>query len=266
MSRFQQCIVSFGPGFATGTVLALTLVLASGCALFRGPEPEPYFATVAVVARGQSDVDLEADSTMKSALVGGGGGAVGGGLIGAGAGAVVGAAGGGPLAPAGAVIGAGVFGGIGAAAGATAGVVIGGLQGLPSEKAEQVTQVLAGLAQTRDFQEELRSAVEAALPEDRRATLDQADARAALQLTELELEQHMRDAISVRIRAKMDLEWGPNIEEPNTRSFEYEHETPERHVDDWLVENGAAFVAGFDESINTIAGQMSRDILHPAPQ
>jgi hypothetical protein len=159
-----------------------------------------------------------------------------------------------------------MFGGIGAAAGATAGVVIGGLQGLPSEKAEQVTRVLADLAQTRDFQEELRSAVETALPENRRATLDQADARAALQLTELELEQHMSDAISIRIRAKMDLEWGANVDEPNTRSFEYEHETAERHVDDWLVENGAAFAAGFDESISTIAGQMSRDILHPAQQ
>ena len=96
-----------------------------------------------------------------------------------------------------------------AARGATAGVIIGGLQGLPSEKAEQVTRILAGLPQTRDFQEELRSAVEATVPENRRATPDRAEATTILQLTELELEQHLSDEISLRLRAKMTLRVGP---------------------------------------------------------
>jgi len=263
--RSTRSFVSGKHGFAAGSFLALTLVLTSGCAMFGGPDPEPRFATLAVVTRGQSDVDLEADSTTKSALVGGGAGVVSGAVVGAGAGAAAGI-GGGPLAPLTMIIGAGVGGAAGAAVGATAGVLIGGLQGLPSEKAEQVTRILAGLPQTRNFQEELRSAVEAAVPEDRRATSDQAEATAILQLTELELEQHLSDEISLRLRAKMTLEWGPKREDRDSRSYDYEYETPDRHVDDWLSEDGAAFGTSFTEGIDAIAGQMSRDLLSPAPQ
>jgi hypothetical protein len=76
MRRIARSFVSGGRSFATGSFLALTLVLASGCAMFGGPDPEPRFATLAVVTEGQSDVDLEADSTTKSTLVGGGASAV----------------------------------------------------------------------------------------------------------------------------------------------------------------------------------------------
>jgi len=245
MKRAQRSLVLVRRGCATGSSLALTLVLASGCAMFGGSDPVPPFATVAVVARGQSEMDLEADDTTKSALVGGGAGAVSGAVIG---GAALGTA----------AVGSGPF--------ALIAVVIGGLQGLPAEKAEEVTRVLAGLAQTRDFPEELRSAVEAAVPAGRRATLDQAEARAILQFTELGLEQHLSDAVSIRTRAKMNLEWGPSLEDPDSRSYDYEYQTPERHVDEWLAENGAAFAAAFTETIDAIAGQMSRDILSPAPQ
>ena len=87
-----------------------------------------------------------------------------------------------------------------------------------------------------------------------------------LQLTELELEQHMKDEISLRLRAKMTLEWGPNREDPDSLNTDYEYETPDRHVDDWLLEDGAAFGAGFTEGIDAIAGQMSRDIFSPEPR
>ena len=265
MRQTARSFVSGRRSFATGSFLALTLVLASGCAMFGGADPEPRFATLAVVTQGQSDVDLEADSTTKSAMVGGGAGVVSGAVVGAGAGAATGI-GGGPLAPLTMILGAGVGGALGAATGATAGVIIGGLQGLPSEKAEQVTRALAGLPQSRDFQEELRSAVEAAVPEGRRATSDRAEATAILQLTELELEQHLSDEISLRLRAKMTLEWGPNREDRNSRSYDYEYETPDRHVDDWLAEDGAAFGTSFTEGIDTIASQMSTDLLSPGPQ
>ena len=213
----QNCTIlscRVGRSFATGSFLALTLVLASGCAMFGGADPEPRFATLAVVTQGQSDVDLEADSTTKSAMVGGGAGVVSGAVVGAGAGAATGI-GGGPLAPLTMILGAGVGGALGAATGATAGVIIGGLQGLPSEKAEQVTRILAGLPQTRDFQEELRSAVEATrCRRAAEAASDRADATAILQLTQLELEQHLSDEISLRLRAKMTLEWGPEPRGP----------------------------------------------------
>jgi hypothetical protein len=258
--------VAGGRGLPNGSFLALVLVLASGCALFGGADPEPEFTTVTIMARGESDVDLEADSTMKSALIGGGAGGASGAVVGAGVGAGVGAAGGGPFAPVAAVIGAGVFGGIGLVGGATTGVVIGGFQGLPEEKAEEVTRILADLAQTRDFAEELRLAVEATIPADRRAAANQADAAAILELTELELEQHLSDEISLRVRAKMILEWGPNLEDRDSLSTDYEYETPDRHVDDWLLDDGAAFDAGFTEGIDAIAGQMSRDIFSPEPR
>jgi hypothetical protein len=164
------------------------------------------------------------------------------------------------------ILGAGVGGALGAATGATAGVIIGGLQGLPSEKAERVTRILAGLPQTRDFQEELRSTVEATVPEGRRATPDRAEAMAILHLTELELEQHLSDEISMRLRAKMTLEWGPKPEDRDSRNYDYEYETPDRHVDYWLSEAGAAFGTSFTEGIDAIAAQMSRDLLSPAPQ
>jgi hypothetical protein len=266
MRRIEPSFVAGGRGFANGAFLALVLVLTSGCALFGGADPGPQFTTVTIMTRGQSDMDLEADSTLKSALIGGGAGGASGAVIGAGVGAGIGAAGGGPFAPVAAVIGAGVFGGIGLVGGATTGVVIGGFQGLPGEKAEQVTQVLSDLAQIRDFQEELRSAVEATVPADRRAAANQADATAILELTQLELEQHLSDEISLRIRAKMTLEWGPNIEDRDSLSTDYEYETPDRHVDDWLLDDGAAFGAGFTEGMDAIADQMSRDIFFPEPQ
>jgi len=76
---------------------------------------------------------------------------------------------------------------------------VGSLQGLPWEKAEAVTRILAELAASRDFEGELRLAVERAVPEDRRATSDQADATAVLELTEVELEQHMSDGVFVHM-------------------------------------------------------------------
>ena len=104
------------------------------------------------------------------------------------------------------------------------------------------------------------------MPEGRRATSDRADATAILQLTQLELEQHLSDEISLRLRAKMTLEWGPNREDRDSRSYDYEYETPDRHVDDWLLNDGSAFGASFTEGIDTIAGQMSRDIFSPEPR
>ena len=59
MRRLERSFVSGRRGFATGSILALTLLLASGCAMFGGPDPEPRFVTVAVMSRGQSDVDLD---------------------------------------------------------------------------------------------------------------------------------------------------------------------------------------------------------------
>jgi hypothetical protein len=248
--------------FASASILLVSLLVAPGCAMFGSSKPEPGYVTVAVVTRGQSDVDLEADSTGKSALVGGGAGAVSAGLVGAGAGAALGMATG-VFAPAAVPLFAAVFGAGGAAAGATTGVIVGGLQGLPSEKAEEVTRILAGLTESRDFQGELRLAVDSSLPEGRRGTSDRADATAILQLTEVELEQHLSDGVSVHMEATLSLEWGPDREAPLSKSWDYLYDTPERHVDEWLLEDGQAFGTAMTEGIETLAGQMSSDITSP---
>lgn len=258
--------LSFAPlrrAFALAPILGLGLVITPGCAMLKGPAPEPEFVTVAIVTRGQSDIDLEADSTTDSALVGGGAGAVGAGLVGAGTGAAVGAATG-PFAPAAIPIGAAVFGAFAAAAGATTGLVVGALQGLPEEKAEQVTQILVVLAEGRDFQGELRSSVESSVPEGRRATSGRADATAVLQLSEIELEQHMSDVISLHMEAAMTLEWRPEGQALRSKSYDYVYDTPERHVDQWLLDDGKAFDVAFTGGIDDIARRMLRDIKSPA--
>jgi len=251
-----------GRGFASASILGLSLVTTAGCAMLGGSEPQPTFETMAVVTRGQSDVDLEADSTGKSALVGGGAGALSAGAVGAGTGAALGL-GMGPLAPAAVPVFAGIFGAGGALAGGATGVVVGGLQGLPSEKAEEVTRILAELATGRDFQGELRHEVESSLPESRQATSDRADATAIVELTEVELEQHLSDGVSVHMEAKLTLEWGPDRGAPHSKDWSYEDDTPERHVDEWLQEDGRAFGVALSEGIDTLASQMSRDLASP---
>jgi len=252
-----------GRGFASATILGLSLVAAPGCAMFRGAAPEPEFVTVAVVARGQSDMDLGADSTGKSALVGGGSGAASAAAVGAGTGAALGVTMG-PFAPAAVPLFAAIFAAGGAVAGATTGLVLGSLQGLPGEKAEQLTAILATLAESRDFQGELRSSVENTVPSGRRATSSRADASAILELTEIELEQHMGDGVSVHMKAAMILEWGPGPETRHSKNWDYEYDSPERHVDEWLAEDGHDVGAFFTGGIDTIAGEMSRDLLAPA--
>ena len=265
MTRSNLWCVRVRRGFALAPIVGFSLVIASGCAMLEGPGPEPDFVTVAIVTQGQSDVDLEADSTTEAALVGGGAGAVSAGAVGAGTGAAVGAATG-PFAVAAIPIGAAVFGAVAAAAGATTGAVVGGLQGLPSEKAEQVTQILVVLAESRDFQGELRSVLENSVPEGRRATSDRADATATLQLSEIELEQHMSDGVSVHMEATMTLTWGPQGQAPHSRSYDYEYDTPERHVDEWLLDDGRAFDVAFTEAIDNLAGRMLRDLTSPGPR
>jgi len=248
--------------FAGTTILGLSLLLVPGCAMFSGSEPAPFVGPLAVVTRGQSDMDLDADTTGKSALVGGGAGAASAGAAGAGAGAALGLTMG-PFAPAAVPLFAAIFGAGGAIAGATVGVVAGSLQGLPAEKAERVSLALAGLAETREFQGELRLAVENALPESRRATSDRAAATAILELSEVELEQHMGDGLSIHMEAKLTLEWGPDPESPHSKSWDYDHDSAEQHVDEWLVENGRPFDSALSSSIQEIAQQMSLDLAAP---
>ena len=240
--------------------LILVLVTASACSTLPTASPDPVFKTVAVVTRGESAVDLEAASTMDNAVKGGAVGAVSAGAIGTGAGAAAGV-GGGPLA----VITMPAFAAFGAAAGilggGTVGAIVGGLQGLPAETAERVTHTLLEIRGDRDYQAELRVHVEALLPEERLGTTDRSDALAYLEVTELELEQHLSDHLSIRVRAAMTLEWGPDPYDRDSKKYKYEFQTPERHVEEWLADEGALFRAAFDDAVETLTRDMSTDLL-----
>jgi hypothetical protein len=256
--RVQDWLLWARRGFANGLVLALTLVFTSGCALF-GRNPDLPFKTVAIVGQGESDTDLEADTYLKAGVTGMTAGAVGGAGTGAGLGALFGLCCG-PFAPACVPSFAATGATGGAIAGGTLGILIGGLQGLPSEKAEQVTEILVGLAKRRNLREELRSAVQRKVPPGRRASLQRADAVATVRLTDLDLEQHLSEKISIRMEAKMEVECGPKCEKDKSQSYDYKYETPERHVDEWLANKGVDFGASFTEGIRLMASQMSRDL------
>jgi hypothetical protein len=244
---------------AKACVLAFTIVFSSGCSLIQGFRAEPGFGTVAIATEGELETDLEARTTTGAVLSGGGAGAIGGAVAGATAGGAA-AVGTGPLAfifvPAGIMVG----GAMGLVAGGTVGAVAGGLQGLPAEKAEEVTQILVRIAESRDFQEEFVSAVKVALPEDRQAPADSADATAVLKLTQFDLDQHMSDEISVLIEATMTFTWGPS-DDRSSRGYDYEYEAPGLHVDEWLQDDGAAFSAAITEGLNTIASEAAGQLV-----
>lgn len=246
-------------GLAVITIAAAGSALLSGCSLFRPVEPENGFATYAIMTEGEVKADLEARTTTRALLTGGGVGAAGGAVAGATAGGAA-AVGTGPFAlifvPAGALVG----GAIGLVAGGTVGAVAGGLQGLPAQKAERVTEILTGIAGSRDFQKELVEAVTRAVPSQRRAEPERAEAIVIVRLTRLELDQSMSDEIALQLNAKLTLTWGPP-EKPLSREYDYDYETPDRHVDEWLADDGAPFSVAITESIDAIAGDISEKLL-----
>ena len=170
---------------ATGRGLALLLVAtllvsgSSGCALFR--TPVPGFETVAIKAKVERDKkqhlegDLEAYTTLKGTLVGIATGVPTFAITGGGGGFAVGA-----LACAPSLIlypfcvliatGLGFIGG--AVFGLFGGGILGGIGGLPSETAEQITLVLSQMEEKGRFEDALSAAMRDAIPEQNRPKSD----------------------------------------------------------------------------------------------
>lgn len=240
----------------------LALEIGTGCALFRKEEPvPPPFRRIAL--RTQVEVnddgyvagDLHGDTTVKRMAIGGGQG-----------GLVVGAYG--------FWVGTGVCTSIffvyplclaaftiaGAVVGGAVGVVAGGPTGLPWNAAKEVNETLADFQHKRNFTKEFRAEVKAAMPAEKQVNEHRAQAIVTARLEEVDLRQHLRQRMSLRIRASMTQEWERGSEDPPTRTCEYVYTSPIYDVEDWLLWDGKAFHDHFSEGIRVIARWMARDL------
>jgi len=230
------------------TCLLLTLF---GCASERPAPQLPAFERIALLSVGGSRADLHADSTAAKATVGATGGAAGG----AGTGALIGLACG-PLAlfcvPVGMVVGG--------VTGAAAGGITQGGKGLSGENSRRVNELLQQQQPSLDIHEQLYEAVRLALPADRLADEQSADAIATLRVTLIELRQHSNQRVSFTINAEMYTEWDQRSKKPARQTNRYEYETAREAVEDWLADDGAGFRRGIATCIERVAGWMARDL------
>ncbi len=251
MRRTQSLVFGYLP------ISLLAPVLVSGCALFKDPVP-PRFDAIHIRGEVRTDRggelkgDTHADTTIKGALIGAGGGAV----TGATAGGAIGLTCG-PIAvvvcvPAGMVLGG--------AGGGMVGMVAGGIGGLPWRTAGEVNERLAHLQRTREFPEEVRSAVATAVPDEIQAPVEEADAIVTARLDKVDLRQHWSERLSFRMWASMTQEWDRDSAEPKTNTCKYVYTTPKADVEDWLLDGGFAFGEAFTGSIDTFARWMARDL------
>jgi len=260
---------SWGQALRLVLVLYLILVTAPGCAFWAKPDP-PRFERMAVRGEAERDDDgalegdLHADTTVKGALIGGGSGAVS--LAGAGVGAsfLICA----PSAlfyPVCVALGIAVLGGGGLVIGFIGGSIIGGIGGLPVTTAAEVNQVLERLQEARNFPEEMKVAMSEAVPRDQQVETDVAnapppDAIVVARLDEVKLRQHSSERLSLRMWASMDVEWELDAEEPKKRTCKYEYTTGKADVEDWLLDDGAAFDEAFTDAVGIFASWMVRDL------
>jgi hypothetical protein len=250
-------------------VALLALEVGAGCALLRGEEPVPpgfervaLRSEVVVTDEGQLEGDLHGDSTVKGVAIGLGLGSVSGGAIGFGWGTIacVPTAAGGPLAVILYPVCVFAFTGVGVIAGGTSGMVAGGSTGLPWKTTNEVNAILDTFPSQRDFGHEFRGAVETAVPGETQVGEDGAEAVVTARLDDFDLRQHLRQRLSVRMRASMVQQWPANGGEGKTRTCAYEYTSPTMDVEDWLLHEGELFGQTFDSGVHTLAGWMARDL------
>jgi hypothetical protein len=196
----------WGRRFGSLLSVLLALEIATGCALFwKEPVPPPsqriaIRTEVNVDDDGDLEGDLHGDTTVKGMFIGLGAGAVTGGGLGfwwGAAGCVT--TGFLPLYPlcvalstvAGVVIGG------------PTGAVIGGTTGLPWKAAGEVNEILAEVEHKRDLTKEFPAAVKAAMRSRKQVSERNAQAIVTARLDEVDLRQHLRQRMSLRMRASM---------------------------------------------------------------
>ncbi len=231
------------------SALAVSLVLA-GCSSAPRAKPLPTLDTFAIVTSNTAAKDLEANSTAGKAARGIGTGAAGGMATGATAGLACG-----PFlwfcVPFGALVGS--------VAGGVVGGVSEGAKGLPNDAAKAVSAALQQLDEERDFDRELESELTTALGE-RVVAMEDAVATITLQITRIDLLQHSRKNLSLRMRADMTVTWERGAKRPRQQVNQYEFETARESVDAWLADDGARFGSGLSECVDRINRAMTRDL------
>jgi len=240
----------------------LALEIGSGCALFKSEEPlPPSFQRIAIRTQvhldddGDLEGDLHGNTAVKGVAIGLGTGSLAGGGIGFWWGTV-------SCAP------TALFYGIcvavvtvaGVVVGATTGAITGGTTGLPWKAAGEVNETLAEIQHNRSFTKEFRTAVTAAVPAAKQVKADQAEAIVTALLDDVDLRQHLRQRMSLRMRASMTQKWDRDREDPPARTCRYEYTSPTYDVEDWLLQDGKAFDDNFTEGIGAFAHWMARDL------
>lgn len=233
----------------TATIVALFGL--GGCASDDPVKPLPNFARISISANDKLAGDLNANSTSEKATLG----AAGGGAAGAATGALVGLLCG-PFA----VICSPLFAVGGGITGGIAGGVINGRDGLPGESAKQVSEVLARLDQRRDFVAEMRTKVTAGIPATRLSSPDGADAVVVVALKGIDLQQYGHNQVALRISGSMTVVWNHGRAKPTTQRNEYQYETAQDQVNQWLLNDGQRFDQGVSECIDRIAQRMVGDL------
>jgi hypothetical protein len=261
---------SFTPrgGLVALLVISLSIPGSWGCALFRDPVP-PGFERISIQAQVERDKkgslkgDLAAYSTLKGVLVGavtgvpsfalvGGGGALGISILACSPTFIFY-----PFCVAFWTI-AGFIGG--AVVGLVGGIWVGAVGGLPSKTAKEVTEVLARLEEGRNFDDDMLTAMRGAIPQEKQVDAADAEAVMTVRLDEIDLRQHSRDRLSLRLWASMVQAWQIESEKPKEKTCKYRYTSEKKEAETWLADGGVAFGAALTQAMETFARWMNRDL------
>jgi hypothetical protein len=245
-------------------IALLALEIGTGCAYLPkfGDEPVPpgferivLHSQVEKTNAGKLEGDTHSDSAVKGLTIGFVGGGVTGGGVGFGVGLITCV----PTAffyPICLIIATG----FGVIIGSVAGTFTGASMGLPWKSTTRINQALDRVQREGDFSAEFRSAVQAAIPVEQQVGRDSAEATVTARLDSVDLRQHLRQRLSMRMHASLVQEWRSNGGEPQTRTCEYVYTSPTMDVEDWLLHDGQLFVDTFATGMGSFARWMARDL------
>jgi hypothetical protein len=102
--------------------------------------------------------------------------------------------------------------------------------------------------------------VKATVPARRQVSEDRAEAIVMARLDDVDLRQHWRQRMSLRMKAEMTQKWERDSEDPPINTCKYVYTFPTYEVEDWLLEDGKAFDVAFTDGISAFAHWMARDL------
>lgn len=238
--------------------IAASCLVVSGCAQYQELQAIPPGKQVNLVTIAPDIKPPEADSkgelAAKGAAVGAGAGMV----VGAGAG-LMGSIACGPLificAPAGLIVGAGA----GLIVGGVYGTAAGAIAGLPAEKADKLNDYYVEHIGELDLRAELQ-----------RAFLNNggtqwgsggagATTDITLSLDTLYVAQSNGEELMLVVGVGMVVSDGSGKAD-RTKTYRYQVNSAQQHVDWWLADEGANIRKAFDESMNRIGDQVVRTL------